>query len=126
MREKKFSDRLLTLREKFPGVSQTEMATHFGIKRSMYARYENGKVEPEAFKKRKMEQRMEFLERLEKLPPLIKEIPENSEAEKSKEVYPEEEKLIDAYKMVYELTVKIARLEKTIEDLTLAKRRVNG
>lgn len=66
----KLSARLFKLRKKFPGVTQTEMAEHFGLKLRQYQKYETGEAEPEEYKSRRIIQRIELLERLEKLPPL--------------------------------------------------------
>lgn len=66
----KLSRRLHALRKKFPGVSQTEMGKHFGLKLRMYQRYETGEAEPEAYKMRRIIQRIEQLEKLDKLPAL--------------------------------------------------------
>lgn len=48
------------------------MAAHFDIGLRHYQRYETGEAVPEEFKMRKMTQRIEFLEKLGKLPPLMK------------------------------------------------------
>lgn len=47
------------------------MAAHFDIGLRMYQRYENGEVVPEDYKMRKLVQRIELLESLDKLPPLL-------------------------------------------------------
>lgn len=64
----RLSRRLYALRKKFPGVSQTEMGKHFGLKLRMYQRYETGEAEPEAYKMRRIIQRIEQLEKLDRLP----------------------------------------------------------
>lgn len=69
---RKFADKLLTLREKF-SVSQTEMAKHFKVGLRIYQKYENGKAEPEGITYGKWTKRIDELDKLQTLPPLIYE-----------------------------------------------------